>query len=80
MDVMNGRARTERNTSAAGLRKLLSLALVPVAIAACSSDNGVSLGDGQTADPVVIDFPIAYVRSPIPLDEDGELIKTQTFK
>ena len=73
---MNGRARTAHNTSVASLRRLLTLALVPVAIAACSSDNGVSLGDGQQADPVVIDFPIAYVRSPIPLDEDGELVES----
>ncbi len=73
---MNGRARTEKDSSAVSLRKLLSLALVPVAFAACSSDNGVSLGDGQQADPVVVDFPIAYVRAPIPLDEDGELVES----
>ncbi|MDX1480025.1 MAG: hypothetical protein R3315_00005, partial [Woeseiaceae bacterium] len=44
-----------------------------IAIGACSSGEGVSIGDGQDADPVVVDFPIAYVREPVPLDDNGEL-------
>lgn len=36
-----------------------------------SSDGGVS-SSSQDPDPVVIDFPIAYIERPIPLDEDGE--------
>lgn len=48
-------------------------AIAFLALAACSSGDGVSIGDGQDADPVIVDFPIAYVRSPVPLDEDGEL-------
>jgi hypothetical protein len=43
------------------------------ALAACDGANqGVQIGSGQTADPVVIDFPIAYVRAPVPVDDNGE--------
>jgi len=31
-------------------------------------------GDTQDPDPVVIDFPIAYIERPIPRDEDGEFV------
>ena len=41
-------------------------------IAACSQGDGVSIGTGQDPDPVVIDFPIAYVRAPIPTDDNGD--------
>ena len=39
---------------------------------ACDGANqGVQIGNGQNPDPVVIDFPIAYVRAPLPIDENG---------
>jgi len=31
----------------------------------------VQLGTGQDPDPVVIDFPIAYIRAPLPVDDNG---------
>ncbi|MGH8193114.1 MAG: hypothetical protein ACREQ8_01755 [Woeseiaceae bacterium] len=37
------------------------------------SGDGVSIGTGQDPDPVVIDFPIAYVKAPLPVDDQGEL-------
>ena len=40
-------------------------------IAACSKGDGVQIGTGQDADPVVIDFPIAYIKSPLPTDDNG---------
>ncbi len=40
--------------------------------AACSQGDGVSIGTGQDADPVVIDFAIAYIRAPIPTDNNGD--------
>ena len=44
-----------------------------VVIAACGgSGDGVSIGTGQDPDPVVQDFPIAYIRAPIPVDDNGE--------
>ncbi len=41
-------------------------------IAACGGGDGVSIGNGQDPDPVVIDFPIAYIRAPIPVDVNGD--------
>ncbi|HET6628614.1 MAG TPA: hypothetical protein VFG91_02445 [Woeseiaceae bacterium] len=49
-----------------------ALAAVAVLVSACGgSGDGVSIGSGQDPDPVVIDFPIAYVRAPVPVDDDG---------
>lgn len=36
-------------------------------------DDGVGIGTGQDPDPVVIDFPIAYIRAPLPVDDQGLL-------
>lgn len=42
------------------------------AIVACDGANqGVQIGSGQSPDPVVVDFPIAYIRVPVPVDDDG---------
>ena len=50
-----------------------ALVSATVFIAACGgSGDGVSIGTGQDADPVVLDFPIAYIRAPIPVDDNGE--------
>ena len=45
-------------------------------VAACSSGEGVQLGTGQDPDPVIIDFPIAYIKSPIPTDDNGVFEQT----
>ncbi|HEX5788133.1 MAG TPA: hypothetical protein VFY03_08130 [Woeseiaceae bacterium] len=48
-----------------------------LAILACDGANqGVQIGDGQSPDPVVVDFPIAYVRTPVPTDDNGEFEQT----
>ena len=53
--------------------KLAALISVAAAFAACDGANqGVQIGTGQNPDPVVIDFPIAYVKQPIPVDDNGE--------
>jgi hypothetical protein len=45
---------------------------VSVLLGACDGANqGVQIGNGQSPDPVVIDYPIAYVAAPLPLDDDG---------
>ena len=69
---MNGKAQNvfDRTTTAAV--RPIALACVSLLFGACGGDNGVSLGDGQDSDPVVVDFPIAYIKSPLPVDEDGE--------
>ncbi len=40
-------------------------------LVACSSGEGVQLGTGQNPDPVTADFPIAYIRAPLPTDDNG---------
>ena len=44
-------------------------------VAACGSGDGVSIGTGQDPDPVIIDFPIAYIRAPIPVDDNGDFVQ-----
>ncbi len=49
------------------------LLFASLAMTACDGANqGVQLGTGQNPDPVVVDFPIAYVKSPAPVDDQGE--------
>ncbi|MGY8794967.1 MAG: TolB family protein, partial [Woeseiales bacterium] len=44
---------------------------------ACDGANqGVQIGNGQTPDPVAIDFPIAYIKAPLPVDDNGDLVQT----
>ena len=52
--------------------RFAALISASAAIAACSQGDGVSIGTGQDADPVVIDFPVAYIRAPIPVDDNGD--------
>ncbi|MGB5245305.1 MAG: hypothetical protein WBN34_02065, partial [Woeseia sp.] len=42
-----------------------------VLLAGCGAGDGVSIGSGQDPDPVILDFPIAYVRAPLPVDGQG---------
>ncbi len=39
----------------------------------CGSDQ-LLVDDDQQPDPVVVDIPIAYVKRPLPLDDNGQLI------
>ncbi|RLC55718.1 MAG: hypothetical protein DRI30_07085, partial [Chloroflexi bacterium] len=50
---------------------MVVLSMVSILIAACSKGDGVQIGTGQDPDPVVIDFPIAYIKSPLPVDDNG---------
>jgi hypothetical protein len=44
-----------------------------VALGACSSDGSggtdVTIGSGQNGDPVTLDFPVFYVKRPVPADD-----------
>lgn len=59
--------------------KIIVAAIVTILVlAACDGANqGVQLGNGQAPDPVVVDFPIAYIRVPLQLDVDGDLVQTR---
>ena len=55
-------------------RRLLLLATSVLIFSACSSGgDGVSIGSGQDPDPVILDFPIAYVRAPLNRDNQGNV-------
>jgi hypothetical protein len=63
-------ARNKALALIAGLRIMLVSLLLP-ALVSCGGDSGISLGDGQSPDPVVVDYPIFYVKRQVPLDEQG---------
>ncbi len=48
--------------------RLLLLVAAVLLAAGCSGDGGVDLGGGQEPDPVVVDMPVAYVKQPLPVD------------
>ncbi len=43
--------------------------LLAAVLAACGGGGGV--GGGQNPDPVIVDVPIAYVKRPVPVDDQG---------
>src|SRR6056297_678017 len=55
---------------------LIAVACTMVAAAGCggggSGEGRIGFGSGQDPDPVVLDFPIAYVKRPVPLDDNGD--------
>lgn len=56
-------------------QQIKMIVLSTALLAACGGGDGVSIGSGQDADPVVIDFPIAYIKSPIPTDANGAFVQ-----
>ena len=63
---MNEQSQHRTDGSFRGLLRPAALYLLVLLIGACSKGEGVQLGTGQTPDPVVIDFPIAYIKEPTP--------------
>ncbi|MCH8072730.1 MAG: PD40 domain-containing protein [Proteobacteria bacterium] len=56
---------------------IVALIAAAFAIAACDGANqGVQIGNGQAPDPVIVDFPIAYIKAPLPVDDQGEFAQT----
>ena len=51
----------------------LAIAAACSVLAACSSGSGgtdVTIGSGQNQDPVTLDFPVFYVKRPVPAEDD----------
>ena len=75
-DVLGEKGRTARGSghplsaceTGFTLPAIACLVVAALALAACSSggQGGVNIGSGQKPDPVVLDFPIAYVGRPLP--------------
>ena len=59
----------------AGLRSLVFV-LSAAFLASCGGDSGVDIGSGQSADPVAIDYPLFYVKRPLPMDGADMLVQT----
>ncbi len=53
------------------------MALIGCGSGSSSGNSGGGLGSGQSPDPVVLDFPIAYVQRPLLTDDQGDLLSTQ---
>jgi len=65
-------SKQKRDGTCVRVARLAALLSVVAVIAACDGANqGVQIGTGQNPDPVVIDFPIAYIKAPIPTDNNG---------
>ncbi|MEE4245991.1 MAG: hypothetical protein V2I33_11295 [Kangiellaceae bacterium] len=52
---------------------LLSIFAVSFIVAGCTSDDPIA-DSSQSPDPTVTDFPLAYVKRTIPVDEDGNRV------
>ena len=57
-------------------QSVVLLAALSVMAACDGANQGVQIGDGQDPDPVVVDFPIAYVKAPLPVDAQGDFVQT----
>lgn len=62
-----------RHTSALRLFALLIVCVCGAAACGGGSGGGVDVAEGQAADPVVLDIPIAYVKRPLPLDDQNNV-------
>jgi hypothetical protein len=58
------------NNSAGRFACCTAIAAMTALLAACSGGGSVNLGSGQAADPGTVDFPVAYVKRTIPVDQD----------
>jgi hypothetical protein len=67
-----GDGSSRRSPRAPRVATLLALVTAALVAGCGGGGNGVQIGDGQEPDPVVVDFPIAYVKGPIPLDDGGD--------
>ncbi len=58
------------------LSRLVIFSIAFSFISSCTSGGASVEGSGQDDDPVVVDFPIAYVKRPIPVEVDDNDIET----
>ena len=72
METQANRDRISR-PSGRSVAVVTFVAIILIVVSACDGANqGVQIGTGQDPDPVVVDFPIAYIKAPLPIDDDGE--------
>jgi len=66
--------------TARAVRGVIALAIAAACsvLAACSSGAGgtdVTIGSGQNQDPVTLDFPVFYVKRPVPDPDDADMME-----
>ncbi|MEZ5550577.1 MAG: hypothetical protein R3E82_06805 [Pseudomonadales bacterium] len=54
----------------------LVVLMLLLALSGCGGGSSSTIGGTQGADPVVVDFPIVYVKRPVLLDANGDLVTT----
>ena len=63
------------NCRARAFGSCAALLLVVIFLPGCGgSGGGVDLAGGQGPDPVIVDIPIAYVKRPVPVDDQGNVV------
>lgn len=69
------------NTHMISFLRLLSISSCTAALIACDASSGYQEGSTYTQepDPVVVDYPIAFVARPIPRDEDGNIVSDNSL-
>lgn len=73
---MNRQSRRNRDESCLPTARFTVLLTSALLFAGCGGGSGgVSIGGGQDPDPVILDFPIAYVRAPLPVDANGNFVQ-----
>lgn len=76
MITSNRRAANRQGERCSAAAQTLRFVLVSLAglAGACSGsgDGGIGVGSGQAPDPVVLDFPIAYTKGPLPTPAEGQ--------
>jgi hydrazine synthase alpha subunit-like protein/WD40 repeat protein len=73
---MSNPARNKLEGSTPKGVRLFALLAMTFALVACDGANqGVQIGTGQAPDPVVVDFPIAFIKAPLAFDANGNLVQ-----
>ena len=69
---MNSLSNQTKDASATRAPLLAAMVSVSILLSACTGEDGVDIASGQKGDPAVVDYAIAYIKAPLPLDDDGE--------
>jgi hypothetical protein len=75
MHAQQGSKHLRHSTIRVRARCAVVLLACAAALAACSSGGNISLGKSQVSDPATVDYPIFYVKRPVPLNTDGTFMQ-----
>jgi hypothetical protein len=79
MNAQRGRHNSRRCTRRAIPLPRLAAALLTAALAAalgaCSGGGSVNIANSQLSDPATVDFPVFYVKRPVPMSSAGTVLQ-----